>query len=47
MILTEKYKKLQEEIGKQRREMMTNTEGMLVIEKSNLEYTLKQLSEEV
>ena len=47
MILSEKYKKLQEEIGKQRREMMNSTEGILVIEKTNLEYTLEQLSEEV
>jgi len=45
--LTERYNKLQEEIGRQRREMMTTNEGMLVIEKTNLENTLKQLSEEV
>lgn len=47
MDLTEKYNKAKEEANRLRREMMATPEGMLVIEKTNLENSLKQISDEV
>jgi len=47
MDLSDKYNKAKEESNRLRREMMNTPEGMLVIEKTNLENSLKQISEEV
>lgn len=47
MELNDKYNKSKEEANKLRRDMMMTPEGQLVIEKTNLENSLKQVSDEV
>ncbi len=44
---TERYNKAKEDLNRLKREMASTHAGMLFIEKTNLEATLKQLSDEV
>lgn len=47
LVTTERYNKAKEDLNKLKREMAATPAGMLFIEKTNLEATLRQSSEEV
>ncbi len=47
IVTTERYNKAKEDLNRLKREMASTHAGMLFIEKTNLEATLKQLSDEV
>jgi hypothetical protein len=47
MVTTERYNKAKEDYNRLKREISALPAGMLFIEKSNLEVTLRQSSEEV